>query len=147
MPRGGTEPGNRRGGRKKGTPNKTTVERALVAEQVLARAEMRGEKLAKEVLNEFMKTFAGMAATYQPLPPGVMMAPSGRDPNEPMFEKYARLAVDTAHKLAAYQSPTFKAILMPTPVQEPARPTGDNVIDITDPNAISRAYLKMVKAS
>ena len=110
MPRG-AKPGERRGGRVKGTPNRATIEKAKIAEQVMARAEMRGEQLAKEVLNDFMQLFAGMAATHQPIPEGQSI-PLGRRPDETKFEKWARLAVQCAKDLAPYQSPTFRAIVV-----------------------------------
>ena len=101
--------GRKTGGKIKGSKNKATIEKAIIAEQVLARAEMQGRKLAKEVLDEFMHLFAGMAAVVQPLPPSVPV-PAGRQPDEAKFEKWARLAVQCAKDLAAYQSPTFRAI-------------------------------------
>ena len=74
--------GKKTGGRLKGTQNKATIQKAIIAEQVLARADMAGRKLAKEVLDEFMHLFAGMAATTQPFPPGVPIPP-GRAPDAP----------------------------------------------------------------
>ncbi len=121
MPRG-SKPGERRGGREKGIPNKATIERAIIAEQVVARAEMTGRKLAKEVLDDFMQLFAGMAAMYQPLPPGAP-TPPGRAPDESKFEKYATLAVGTATQLAKYQSPTFRAVMV-----APAPPTSKGAV-------------------
>jgi len=111
---GGARPG---AGRPRGVRNKATIEKALIAEQVVARAEMTGRKLAKEVLDEFMHLFAGMAASTQPLPPG-MPVPSGRAPDEAKFEKYARLAIQCAKDLAAYQSPTFRAIAVTSDVAD-----------------------------
>jgi len=87
-------------GRPKGIPNKATIEKAMIAGQIAARAEMQGRKLAKEVLDEFMHLFAEMAAS----------AREGGD--ETRFEKWARLAVQCAKDLAAYQSPTLRAIMV-----------------------------------
>jgi len=107
-------------GRKPGIPNKATQERALEAARQNAEAKANGKKLAKEVLEEFMLLFAGMAAAYQPLPPGTPVPP-GREPNEAKFITYAKLATDTAADLAPYQSPTFRAIgvMAPNPDQRP----------------------------
>jgi len=120
-----TGKGNRGGagrgqGRKPGIPNKATVERALEAAKQNAEAKANGKKLAKEVLEEFMLLFAGMAAAYQPLPPGTPVPP-GREPNEAKFITYAKLATDTAADLAPYQSPTFRAIgvMAPNPDLRP----------------------------
>src|SRR5690349_21563499 len=103
----GSLPGERRGGRKKGTPNKRTsemLERRRLEEEA-ARApdaissdpRKRIKKLGKDVLEEFMAVFAGMAAAYQPAPPSVEARP-GQD--EQKFKEYAKLAVDTAAVLA-----------------------------------------------
>jgi hypothetical protein len=115
--RGGYRPG---AGRKKGQPNKATLEKALIAENVVTEARATGKKLAKEVLDDFMGIFAGMAAYYQPLPAGTVALPGRRRrrPNEAKFENYAKLAVQCAKDLARYQSPTYQAIMVaPAPDQ------------------------------
>jgi hypothetical protein len=107
--------GQRFGGRLKGVPNKATIERALLAERAIAEAKANAKPLAREVLDQFMQLFAGMAAHHQPMPAG-QMAPPDRNPDETKFEKWARLAVQCAKDLAPYQSPTFRAIVVaPTP--------------------------------
>lgn len=120
----GPPKGTRAGGRAKGTPNKATIERAIIAEQIVERATMSGKKLAKEVLDDFMHLFAGMAAAYQPLPPG-MVAPAGKAQDEAKFLTYAKLAIDTAAELGPYQSPRLKAIqvhAVPTaPIDQPGQ--------------------------
>ncbi len=143
MPKGGARPG---AGRPKG-PGKAKREQAIIAEQIMARAEMRGEKLAKEVLNDFMKLFAGMAATAQPLPDG-MAIPQGRKPDQEDFDKYARLAVETAAKLAPYQSPTFKAVAVSVQgIGDQVKTIdADNVIQLNDPIAAARVYRNMMTA-
>ena len=113
MPR--AQKGQRFGGRAKGVPNKATLQKALIAERTVADARMSGRKLAKEILDDFMQLFAGMAAHYQPTPPDRPQNPSQ---DEPMFEKYGRLAVETAKALANYQSPTFRAIVVAPPPEE-----------------------------
>lgn len=123
MPR--AQKGQRFGGRVKGTPNKKTVEKALEAERAVAEAKASGRKLGKEMLDDFMHTFAGMAAVYQPLPPGVEAVPQGRAPNEEKFERYARLTIDAAKELAKYQSPQFRAIAIAPP---PPVPIGDGTM-------------------
>jgi hypothetical protein len=128
MPKGGSKPGERRGGRQRGTPNKTTMERLLRAERETAVAQAEGRKLAKEVLDDFMVLFAGS------------------QPDEAKFEKYARLAIATAADLAPYQSPTFKAIAVMAP-QIPALGGGDVLslehaveMSVDDPVQVSRVY-------
>lgn len=104
----GAKPGERRGGRKKGVPNKATIEKALIAEKIADQAEMRGEKLAKEYLNDFLKVFAGMASFYQPAFPGI----SAQNPNEDedQFTRWADRVIATAKELAKYQSPQLRSI-------------------------------------
>lgn len=150
MPRGAA-PGERRGGRTKGKKNRGTIEKERVAAEIAARtvmdARVAGKKLAKEVLEEFMFLFAGMAATYQPLPPGTI-TPPGHEPDPAKFNEYARLTVHCASKLAPYQSPTFAAIAISTPgLPVPSQPSGDNVIRLDDPIALARVYARIVSGS
>lgn len=102
-------------GRPKGAKNKTTIERNRIAAEIAARtvidAKTTGKKLAKEVLDDLMHLFVGMAAHHQPTPPGAPPV-AGARPDEARFEKYARLALETARALASYQSPTFRAIVV-----------------------------------
>jgi hypothetical protein len=108
----GVRPGERRGGRKKGTPNKATRERALLAKRVLEEQQGKpGRKLARKVLDEFMHLFMGMAAVHQPLPFNGLPAP-GQQPNEEKFLQFATLAIAAAEKLAPYQSPRLKAVMV-----------------------------------
>src|SRR5580658_6757487 len=106
-------------GRRKNVPNRRTVEALeqarIDAENAMAPPEpgKPRKKLAKEVLEEFMMLFAGMAATHQPLPAGVEL--EGRSPDEAKFLKYAELTVSTAKALAEYQSPKFRAIMVASP--------------------------------
>jgi hypothetical protein len=136
------------GGRPRGSRNKLTIEReekARIAEQMLTGG--KPEKLGKQVLHDFMELFAGMAAAYQPLPPGVVSAP-GRTPDDAKFEKYARLAVDTAAKLAEYQSPKLKAIaVVPPPLPpDPRMIDGEKVVALHDAEELSRIYQRRVQA-
>jgi hypothetical protein len=98
MSGGGSKPGERRGGRQKGTRNKATIERTLIAERGTAEGKTAGQRLAKEVLEDFMHLFADMAATA--------------DRNTEKFEKWARLAIETAKALAPFQSPRFSAVMV-----------------------------------
>jgi hypothetical protein len=61
MNRGGSKPGERRGGRKKGSLNKATIERALMAEREVANAHETRLKLAKDHLEELIDFYAQMA--------------------------------------------------------------------------------------
>jgi hypothetical protein len=131
---GKTPKGVRYGGRAKGVPNKKTVEReereriareaaanavaAEAAAEVLERKGTPDTKRAKKVLENFMELFAGMAAVYQPLAPGQRLEDlppaiaAGRQPDEAKFDKYATLAVETAHKVAPFQDPRYSAMVI-----------------------------------
>lgn len=107
--RGGARVG---AGRKRGGANKATIEREALAARILAeQAGKPGKKLAREVLDDFMQLFTGLAAHYQPLPPGVLPGPN-QTPDEAKFDKYARFAIDCAKELAGFQSPRLKAVLL-----------------------------------
>ena len=62
-----------------------------------------------------MTLFAGMAARFQPHPD------NNKGGDEEKFDKYAALAVDCAHKLAPYQSPTFRALVV-APAPDSSQP-------------------------
>lgn len=122
--------GKKTGGRSKGTPNKATIEKDRIAAEIAARtvadAQVSGKKLAKEVLDEFMHLFAGMAAHHQPLPKGQINADPKRNPDRAEFDKYAMLAVDCARRLAPYQSPTFQAIAIDMTLRTPTEQLSDD---------------------
>lgn len=165
--RHGAKPGERRGGRAAGTPNKATIARERAAQAiadagkapiVLAPAKVDPEqaaiavrakksKLAIDVLEEFMRVFAGMAARQQPRydSDGKLIA---GNPGE--FERWARLTVVTADRLAPYQSPTFKAlaVVAPPPQDQPNRPDltrEGNVVKLNDPVRAARVYAQIMK--
>jgi hypothetical protein len=109
---GGPRPNS---GRKPG-PTKATLERAAIAERVINEAAMSGQKLAKEVLNEFMILFGGLATKFQPASSDTAVVHDwAKTPAFDKFVQFATLARDTAKDLAKYQSPTFKAIEVHAP--------------------------------
>ena len=97
------------GGRKAGVRNQTTQRRIDAAERAVLLAKAGGKRLARDVLEDFLELFSAIALTHQPAPPG-----AERNPNydEKKFEKFARLAVETATALASYQTPKLKAVLV-----------------------------------
>jgi hypothetical protein len=114
MPKGGSKPGERRRGRRKGTPNKATIEKALIAARTVGEAKTSGKKLAQEVLEDLMHTFVSMAEHYKPTPPEAEQQNPHAD--ESMFVQYAKHVIDCAKSLAPYQSPTFRAVVVaPSP--------------------------------
>lgn len=108
MARGGYRPN---AGRGKGVLNKATIEREKLAQRILAEQQGKpGKKLAREVLDDFMQLFTGLAAYHQPLPDGVLPA-ANQKPDPVKFMEYAKAAVDVAGQLAPFQSPKFKAVM------------------------------------
>jgi hypothetical protein len=95
----------------------------LLAEQIVTEARKRGQKLAREVLDDLMHTFLGMAAKHQPVPSGAALSP-GQEPNEAKFKEYALMARDTAKELAPFQSPKYRSIEVyqapRAPIEQPA---------------------------
>jgi hypothetical protein len=80
---------------------------ARIAKNQIADARKRHEKLAKEVLSQFMHQFAELAVKFQPFQNN---GKANRKWNEDKYKEWALAAVDVAKALAPYQSPTFKAI-------------------------------------
>jgi hypothetical protein len=110
MPRG-SRPGERRGGRKSGIPNRSTTERLEIARLAAAQG-----KLGKEVLEELMVLFKDMALELQPESrEAKRFAAWLKSSKEAQFHKYASLAVKAAKDLADFQSPKFKAIEVSAP--------------------------------
>jgi hypothetical protein len=97
------------GGRKSGVRNKTTQRRIDAAERAIVLAKAGGKRLAREVLEDFLELFSAIALTYQPALPGAEHNPNY---DEKKFEKFARLAVESATALASYQTPKLKAVLV-----------------------------------
>lgn len=126
MPRG-AKPGERRGGGiKKGQKQKRTIEKAALAERLLAEAGPKaGRKLGRELIEEFAVMFAGLAASFQPTPavPGAPLSPAdmevwAKSYKEPLFEKYAKLAAKCANDFADFQSPRMGTVQVPAPPPE-----------------------------
>lgn len=126
MPRG-AKPGERRGGgRAKGQQNRATIQRAALAEKILAEEAGRpGDPLFRERLKEFGETFSGLAGAFQPKPTGeggkitpediALWRSSG---DEALFEKYAKLATKVWSDLTEYQSPKIAPVHMAAPPPE-----------------------------
>jgi hypothetical protein len=107
MPRGGKRPN---AGRRRGSKGKATIEKATIAERVLAETKASGKKLAKEVIEDLMNTFVALADCYRPTMPG--QPETNRHADKGEFEKHAIHAFEMAKALAPYQSPTFRAVVV-----------------------------------
>jgi hypothetical protein len=114
--RRGAKPGERRGGRQKGAPNKRKVEREhrMLQAAVIDQGGTMPD-LAKDVIEQFMQIAVSYAKHYalkeRDLDHTDAKAEQAkREWKQSKFQDWARLAVGWATDLAPYQSPTFRAI-------------------------------------
>jgi hypothetical protein len=91
MPRG-SKPGERRGGRQKGTPNKNSLERAAIVQKKIKDS---GQALAIERLEVIAAEFEALAEIYRP-------GQKGGD--ETKYVQYLSKAGSILADLAPYQS-------------------------------------------
>jgi hypothetical protein len=124
MPRG-AQPGERRGGRAKGTPNRTPSQKVQDLAVKVAKAEARAKakviieplehKLAKDALDWGMQYCMRRAAFCRPALPG-----EPRNPNEDEAEhlKWLGRMGEFGKALLPFQSPKFTAIAIQTPAAE-----------------------------
>ena len=97
MPRGGSKPGERRGGRKKGSPNKTNLARAAAIKE---EAKQTGLPLAVEALRDGFRRYIALAAPYQK---------GGPNENDKEFQHYFDKAMKLADRVAPYETPRLQA--------------------------------------
>lgn len=150
MPRGGYRPN---AGSKPGQPKRKTIERLARAEERVAQAKARGEKLAVDVLRELMNTALGYATLSQPLPPDAV-APKGHKADPELFWRAAGFAKDCAVEIMQTETPKLRAIVVgtpPTPLQMsggfPILGDGkviDLVANENDPGKLSRVYQHLI---
>jgi hypothetical protein len=167
MPRA-ARPGERRGGRIKGVPNKTTIAAlnkqkiiekiaketgtpTAVATAVLAKAA-DCRKLAMEELEEALPIIKSVVAHFQKAPFEAVQA-GGKATKATKaqwndFQDWLKLFLDTCVRLAPYQSPTFRAIAVmdPQPSGKRSTPDLDSIVRSGDPVAASRAYQRFMQA-
>lgn len=151
--------GKKTGGRKPGSRNKALVERDRIAAEIAARtvadARKPGQKLGKETLRDVRDAMISMAATYQPLAPGIKEPAPGRHPPDPeMFFRCITIGLQAARWLAEFESPKFKAVFhadyqMPGAAGQPgddAKPVaGAEIIDLkTDVRAAHHTYMRAI---
>ena len=86
---------------------------ARIAERVLGEAKASGRRLGKEVLDYFMHIFTEIADAERAA--ALAERPENAREHEERFERFARYAIDCAHKLAPYY---WGACLINTPVAE-----------------------------
>lgn len=115
----GSKPGERRGGKQKGSKNKATIERELQAARALTEAvatgKLDGQELAKDVLGRFMRLSEGAAGEFMPTPSAQLKQGKAENPNKDWdrFGEWVDRVIYCAKELAKYQSPALRAILVP----------------------------------
>ncbi len=119
--------GKKTGGRRFGTPNRATLEKALIAERTAAEARAEGKRLAKEVLAELMDIFAETAERFR------------RRGDWEKFERWAMHAVEAARALAPFQSPRFSAVMVGASVVNKIEVVGGMPDDFAAPKEIELA--------
>ncbi len=157
--------GKKTGGRQKGSLNKATrerLDRARAVEQVAAEIgkpgsvtaialhkALEGRRLAKDEIAEVVPIIKGIVEHYQRKSTAInkktgLLVVKG-DPSD--FKEWLRLFVDTCFKLADFQSPKFRAIMVSAPSEQPMKTIdGDNVIPLNDAVGASRVYRRIMSA-
>lgn len=159
MPRG-SKPGERRGGKKKGTLNKRTLEKLAETAREVQDLRRNGKKLAKEVLQEFMDMAADIAREELERIREAEKAPARGKPKVAEAER-ARfwIAMECtkgfARALAPFQSPTYKAVVFTDATMPGGGSMGANAANDakliegkvlpSDPQAAARAYQTMMR--
>jgi hypothetical protein len=100
----------------RGTVNRATVEKAIIAARKVSEAKAKGSKLCTEILSEFANLFRDLA----------LDARTKRDMRS--FARWSRFALDAAKAVAPFQSPTFRPIDQPAPPPDPRQVEKDNQI-------------------
>ena len=153
----GSAPGERRGGRQKGTPNKRTVAKLMDAGRAIADTKKMDSVRAKNVLSDLTKTAVGFAAHYQQK----MMAFDGTPENagklvpQEIVDRFMaglNTAIRAATALAPYQDPKLSAIkvsMSPFDVPEVPKVIDGKAtkIDLKDPIELARIYHSLVRAA
>lgn len=152
--------GPRHGGRTKGTPNKATLQKQMIAD-VLASAEGRallgdamknlqqpakGTKRAVDVLREMMMLSGSLVALYQPKRNEQTGAIEVTDSQK--LETYLTICARTAADLARFESPTFKAVALQEVPPAPQMPAGADVIQSIGKRSQADAaavYMRLVR--
>lgn len=119
----GSAPGEHRGGRKKGVPNKSSLSRSAEIAEEHRKANL---PLAVEILENSMLKALKLAQQFEPQPnifkpvldkDGKPVLDADGKPrmaeieigNEPLYGKYLDKAILAAGKLAPYQTPTLQS--------------------------------------
>jgi hypothetical protein len=138
----GSRPGERRGGRVKGVPNRITLEKARQALEEVDRLKRQGKlyKLGKDRAQDIDDRAYEMAMAYAPvIKDGVVVWPSSEAPQE--FERWIRLSLDAAKIRAPYESPRYMAVGVVAPGMDSNRQQEDRA----DPREVMWQIYKQMR--
>ncbi len=158
--------GKKTGGRRKGTPNKATlerIEREKIGEQIAAAARQPGagkavakamdanHLWAKDELVEVIPILKGIVAHFQKVPFAAVNSNGNVTKADwDALYKWLTMYIDTNMKLAPYQSPTFRAVFVQeAPAAASQTIIDGKVLDLTarkDPASAAAAYLRLIRA-
>lgn len=93
----GAKPGERRGGRIKGVPNKTTLARAV---EIATEKKAQGKPLAVEAMQDGMYRYIALSAPFQK---------GGPQENIDQFQHFFDKAMKLADKIANYETPKLQS--------------------------------------
>jgi hypothetical protein len=123
MARRGSNPGERRGGRKKGTPNKKLTPRDVhtlararaIQEELEDHRPPPGTELAKEILGKFAHNCAEITRRLMPVFKGTGEPVFRFAGHEKLWFQMMDLTLKYAEGASPYQSPTFRAVTVVPP--------------------------------
>jgi hypothetical protein len=174
MAGGGSKPGQRRGGRQKGTPNKRTAERRLREVVVRKTAKMTGadakvlqkavnkvldsRTLAVDELASMMPVVRQIVEYHQTAPFAAANAGRFASPGQwHALKDWLELFLRWCDTLAAYQSPKLRGIAVhqvgspvggkPLETEPPAGAAKESESEAVTATEASRIYRRMLKAS
>ena len=165
-PRGGSKPGERRGGRRKGSLNFATRERLArekMAEELAVQIgapesataialhkAMEGRKLAKDDVADVVPIIKGIVEHYQRKSTAIhkktgLLFVKG-DPSD--LKEWLQLLVNTLFKLAEFQSAKPRVLMVSAYDEQQSMKTidADNVIPLNDAVGASRVYRRIMSA-
>jgi hypothetical protein len=132
----GSNPGERRGGRKKGTPNKKLTPRDVhtlararaIQEELEDHRPPPGTELAKEILGKFAHNCAEITRRLMPVFKGTGEPVFRFAGHEKLWFQMMDLTLKYAEGASPYQSPTFRAVAVVPPPAD--RGPGDDAVVI-----------------
>jgi hypothetical protein len=150
--KGRSKPGERRGGRKKGSLNKPRIvlkvdhpaDRLARQAEAEVRAAKGDPKRCKDILSEWANLCSGIASRFRPTLVNGKPTWNTKDELE-LFDRFIHKSCLYAHWGAPYEDPTYRAIaVVSAPSDTFARGQPSNVVDIRDAQTAANEYRRIV---